>query len=106
MELARQAQGRLPEGPLSKDTAKATPTRDSKADPSKPKRPRKRPALAAVPDDEEDTSERSVEPAPLPSPSATARPVVSPLPDARLSEENGGSPRRRRELPPYLRVVK
>jgi stringent starvation protein B len=110
-EVAQQAQGRLGDGVVPKDTAKASPARDSKSDLSKPKRPRKRPALAAVPDDEEEASERSVEVGPPPSPAAAAArqvPVASPMPEARASEENGGgaAPRRRRELPPYLRVVK
>jgi stringent starvation protein B len=113
-EVAQQAQGRVGEGAPSKDTAKASAARDAKSDPSKPKRPRKRPALAAVPDDEEEALERSVESEPLPNPPVVARraPVVAPMPEARASEENssgsGGTaaPRRRRELPPYLRVVK
>jgi stringent starvation protein B len=108
-EVAQQAQGRIGDGVAPKDTAKASPARDSKSDLSKPKRPRRRPALAAVPDDEDEASERSVEVEPPPNASVAARqvPVASPMPEARASEESGGAaPRRRRELPPYLRVVK
>jgi stringent starvation protein B len=114
-EVAQQAQGRVGDGTATKDTAKASSARDSKSDPSKPKRPRKRPALTAVPDEEEETVERSLEAEPLPSPPVAARrvpAVAPPMPEARASEENSGGvggtavPRRRRELPPYLRVVK
>ncbi len=112
-EVARQAQGRAAVNPEAKEAAKPSPPRDTKSsDPSKPKRPRKRPALAAVPDDEEEEAlEAAAEAPPPPGPAsaAAARPAVVPLPEARSSDEGGAAsnaPRRRRELPPYLRVVK
>jgi stringent starvation protein B len=103
-EVARQAQGRGAEQPRKELPKPGVPpmreVRDSKPDASKPKRPRKRPSLAAVPDDEAvpplkpQATNRA-----MPSP---VRPVVAPLPSTRII----GPTRKRRELPPYLRVVK
>jgi stringent starvation protein B len=69
-------------------------------DAAKPKRPRKRPALGAVPDgngEEAVVAAKAARPSPPPAqrPRASAQPL--------RSAETG---RKRRELPPYLRVVK
>jgi stringent starvation protein B len=105
-EVARQAQGRGPDGALRKELPKpGVPSmRDPKADARPAKRTRKRPALAAVPDGDE--------PVPPMPPKATqagrsapspVRPVVAPAPTPRIV---AGATRKKRELPPYLRVVK
>jgi len=108
-DVARQAQVRPVESAPRKETPQPRP-RAAKAvaavESPKPKRPRKRPALAAVPDGE------AVAPPPkvgVPARAAAApvRPSVSPLPSAAPRSAQGGASRsKRRELPPYLRVVK
>jgi hypothetical protein len=112
-DVARQAQVRPVEAPPRKEPAPRPVQgreRVAKAvaavDGPKPKRPRKRPALAAVPDGE------AAVPAKLGSaaratPPPSARPAVSPLPQAAPRSAGGASRnKQRRELPPYLRVVK
>jgi hypothetical protein len=126
-EVARQAQVRAVDGGAQKEaprpapalapvpedgTAPASPERgrnlkDGKAEANKPKRARKRPPLAAVSDDG---------PAPAPKRAAkpvrqervekeevVAAPVVAPVQAARPAV---GAAKKKRELPPYLRVVK
>jgi stringent starvation protein B len=100
-EVARQAQGRTTDAAGRKDGPKPILTRDAKADAPKPKRSRKRAVLAAVPGDEAKSAarpmiaERSAAPSrPVVATPAPAHPVAAP------------TPRRKRELPPYLRIVK
>ena len=118
-EVARQAQVARPraaESALKRDTKEAPKALEevrSEA-PAKPKRPRKRPALAAVPD----------EPAPAPAANkktaakprgeraeagggpAASRPAVAPVPSRPAAPAAGAGARKKRELPPYRRVVK
>ena len=109
-EVAKQAQGRTPEGaPRSikelPKTGAPSVVREAKTDGAgKPKRRRKRPSLAAVPDSED------LAPPPLKPPAGSSRasaspvrPVVAPAPTPRPV---AGPTRKKRELPPYLRVVK
>jgi stringent starvation protein B len=109
-EVAKQAQGRGPEAAARKEMPKpaASPVREAREakveTTAKTKRTRKRPPLSAVPDAEE-----LVGP-PLKSPTGAGRaspspvrPVVAPAPTPRPV---AGPTRKRRELPPYLRVVK
>ena len=109
-EVARQAQGRPAESAPRKDAPKpiaasvreGRDTREAKPDAPKAKRTRKRPALSAVPDgaagatSSGKTSSGRASPSPL-------RPVVAPSPRPRPV---AGPTRKKRELPPYLRVVK
>jgi hypothetical protein len=130
-EVARQAQVRAVDGGAQKEAARPAPVlsaapspeKEAKAEVVKPKRPRKRPALAAVSD----------EASPAPSPKrATAKQVrpervekeevaevpdgTSPAPPARGRDQvlapvqaarpAAGAAKKKRELPPYLRVVK
>ncbi|MBV9945333.1 MAG: hypothetical protein JOZ69_00615, partial [Myxococcales bacterium] len=110
-EVARQAQRAVePPPPPPKEPPKvavAAVAREPKADPPKPKRARKRPPLAAV---EGEASPESAAPKPRAaaaerpartSPATAPRPVESP---ARASR--GSVKKKRKELPPYLRVVK
>jgi stringent starvation protein B len=105
VEVARQAQGRAGETPPRKEQPKAAAQpREPKAEGApKPKRTRKRPALAAVPD-----GEAPAAPKPIKAPSAeraapSPRPLIAPVPATR---PNAGASRKKRELPPYLRIVK
>jgi stringent starvation protein B len=153
-EVARQAQVRAVDGNARKDApSKPGAEKEAKAELPKPRRPRKRPPLAAVPDaegpaglDEEGQTEPAAQQskqagesapsaqgappqgkkapktrAPLAERSASAhagqggqggsggsqggspRPVVAPAPLLRPASSGG---RKKRELPPYLRVVK
>jgi stringent starvation protein B len=105
-EVARQAQVRVIDGGAEKETPRQTLARAPKADAQKAKRPRKRPILAAVSDaDGRDgavkpaKSSRSAERTAHANQAAAQRPVAAaPAPR--------GSRKRKRELPPYLRVVK
>jgi stringent starvation protein B len=84
------------------------PAEDSKTDLStKSKKPRKRAPLAAVADEEPAAPPSKPKPAvaaaPQPAPPAPSSPAVpAPAP----SRPAVGAPRKKRELPPYLRVVK
>jgi stringent starvation protein B len=109
-EVAKQAQGRATDAAARKEVPKPgvpAVAREAKADaatPGKAKRRRKRPSLAAVPDTE-DVAPPPLKPPPG-SPRAQAspvRPVVAPAPTPRPV---AGPTRKKRELPPYLRVVK
>ncbi len=111
-DVARQAQVRPVEAPPARKepAPRAVPGRErapkaiAAVEGSKAKRPRKRPALAAVPDGEVGL------PAKLGAPgraaSAPVRPSVAPVQGAVAPRSAGGASRKRRELPPYLRVVK
>jgi stringent starvation protein B len=114
-DVARQAQVRPVEAPAParKESApRPVPGRERVAakaaasDAPKPKRSRKRPALAAVPDGEAAAPTKTGTTARAAS--APARPAVTPIgaPPARSNGAARGSSSKKRELPPYLRVVK
>jgi hypothetical protein len=99
-------EGAAPDAPAGAAPAAGSP---------KPKRPRKRPVLAAVADaggqerasGGQGKSVRSVEAgerAPQTARAISPRPSVTPAPAPRSAA--GGARKRKRELPPYLRVVK
>jgi stringent starvation protein B len=107
-EVARQAQVRAVDTAARKQPpAKPGVEKEAKAESAKPKRPRKRASLAAVPDGDGQPKKPKASRAPLAergsSQQTAPRPVVAPAPPSRPA---GNGPRRRRELPPYLRVVK
>jgi hypothetical protein len=104
VEVARQGESRE-QGPSSrKDAPKAVPAVEGQAEAPKAKRPRKRPMLGAVPDVEvrEATSGKAARSGQGGAPS---RPAVSPAPMLRPVRPAAPT-RKKRELPPYLRVVK
>jgi stringent starvation protein B len=109
-EVARQAQVRAVDSTARKEAPvkpSAAAEKDAKADGAKPKRPRKRAPLAAVPDGDAQKKAPKTPRAPLAPerPAAlqgASRPVVAPAPASRP----GNGARKKRELPPYLRVVK
>jgi stringent starvation protein B len=103
-EVARQGESRE-QGPSSrKDAPKAVPAAESQAEAPKAKRSRKRPMLGAVPNVEvrEATSGKAARSGQGAAPS---RPAVSPAPMLRPVRPAAPT-RKKRELPPYLRVVK
>lgn len=104
VEVARQAQGRAAEpSQPRKETPKPSATRESKPEPGpKPKRARKRPPLAAVPDGGS-LPAKPVKPAAAERTPPSPRPAIAPVPSTRPTP---GNSRKKRELPPYLRVVK
>jgi stringent starvation protein B len=106
-EVAKQAQGRATDASARKELPKPgvppmpRETKVADATPGKAKRKRKRPSLSAVPDAEDvmpplKPSSGRASPSPV-------RPVVAPAPTPRPV---AGPTRKKRELPPYLRVVK
>jgi len=107
-EVARHAQGRGADGAVRKEAPKpglqAREGRDSSRPEAraKPKRSRKRPVLAAVPDGD-DVAAPAVKASSGRTAPAPIRPIVAPSPAPRTIV---GPTRKRRELPPYLRVVK
>jgi stringent starvation protein B len=116
VEISRQATPpRAVEAPARKreESWKAEPASDAKADGgAKGKKRGKRPALAAVAADDAPPPSKPAKPARAPQPavqpvasvhSADAPPVVPPAAPSRPAV---GAPRKKRELPPYLRVVK
>jgi stringent starvation protein B len=118
-EVAMQAQGRVAEAPPRKEIPpKAAPPRDApKPEATKPKRPRKRPALAAVEEidaaaaatgGEVPTEAHPERPPPAAARAAVPAPSPAPASVAEAKSRNAaGAPRKpKRELPPYLRVVK
>jgi hypothetical protein len=113
-DVARQAQVRPVEAPPRKEPApRSLPGRERAAkgvvaavEGPKAKRPRKRPPLAAVPDSEVGAPAK-LGASPSRASAAPVRPNVAPLPQAAAPRATGGASRsKRRELPPYLRVVK
>jgi hypothetical protein len=105
-EVARQAQVRAVDSGARKEApSKPGLEKEAKAEAAKPKRARKRAALAAVPDGDEQPKKPKAPRAPIGERGATAapRPVVAPAP---ISRPAGNGARKKRELPPYLRVVK
>ncbi|HEV3194374.1 MAG TPA: hypothetical protein VGY54_27940 [Polyangiaceae bacterium] len=103
-EVARQAQGRAADNASRKEPAKLSAAREPKADSQKPRRARKRPALAAVPGGDDGAASRPAKSASLDrSAGLPTRAVIAPAPSSR---PNNSTARKKRELPPYLRVVK
>jgi hypothetical protein len=101
VEVARSAQDRAPDAAARRVPPKAAPSREAKAAAAKPKRVRKRPPLAAVPNGAEALAS---EPSPLQRRATVQqKPAIVQAPAA---ERAAGTTRKRRELPPYLRVVK
>jgi stringent starvation protein B len=116
-EVARQAQVRAVDAEAKREAKPAVEAvKEAKPESAKPKRVRtKRASLAAVPDEEVarpkkapkpvlTRGERIVEkekpaPRPVAAPAPAPAPAVTPRPAA-------GPARKKRELPPYLRVVK
>ncbi len=107
VEVTRSAQERAPEGAARRPAPTKGPSaREGKVDTSKAKRVRKRPALAAVPNAVEAASGSS-RPQVERRASFQGKPAIAPAPAAPSSQHAAaGSTRKRRELPPYLRVVK
>jgi stringent starvation protein B len=116
VEVSRQAAPpRAVESPARKEREgwKAEPASEGKAEGAgKPKKPRKRPALAAVADEEIPSappsapSSKPAKPVRTPQPVQAAAPSSPVIPPAAPSRPAVGAPRKKRELPPYLRVVK
>jgi hypothetical protein len=108
VEVARQAQERA-DGPVRREPSKPTPPpREPKVEAvAKPKRSRKRPPLAAVPGGGEDATGSRAHAKPERIAPPAARPAVAQPDVARPSASGAaGSARKKRELPPYLRIVK
>lgn len=109
VEISRQAAPpRAVETPARKrdEGWKAEPAGDAKAEGGpKGKKPRKRPALAAVADEEPPPPSKPAKPARAPQPVQVAA-VPPVVPPAAPSRPAVGASRKKRELPPYLRVVK
>jgi stringent starvation protein B len=102
-EVARQAQGRSGDGAGQKEPPKPD-GREAKSEGAKPKRVRnKKAALAAVPAEGEGTSKAQKPARAERTAVAPPRPVAAPAPSAKPAAGQG---RKKRELPPYLRVVK
>jgi hypothetical protein len=113
-EVARQAQVRAVDGGVQKEAprpaAALVPSaeKEPKAEVAKPKRPRKRASLAAVTDGAPQPKPRAAKPARSADRAekddlATAPAVAAPVQAARPA---AGAAKKKRELPPYLRVVK
>jgi stringent starvation protein B len=109
-EVAKQAQGRGPEATLRKELPKpggapVREVREAKVETTtaKTKRTRKRPPLSAVPDAEDLLPQRKAPGGSGRAGPSPVRPVVAPAPTPRPVV---GPTRKRRDLPPYLRVVK
>src|SRR5580658_1692463 len=99
-EVARQAQNQ--EQPsVRRDLPKVVPPPEAQGDAPKAKRARKRPLLGAVPDGQIREAPSS-KPARSGQATAPPRPALSPAPAVRPASPS----RKKRELPPYLRVVK
>jgi stringent starvation protein B len=125
LEVARQAQVRVVDGGAenrdsTKSAAQRDPQHDLKSDaPVKAKRARKRPALAAVSDGAEAGEKRVAAKAVKGALAGAERPVRAGQPNAaragdipgamsqsQAGQTGGGARKKKRELPPYLRVVK
>jgi len=92
---------------------KGTKEKEGKGEGAKAKRPRKRPALTAVPDTDAQASKKAKAPRAIrgePAQPASPRPVASPAPAPKRAPAPRAVPAaskgKKRELPPYLRVVK
>jgi stringent starvation protein B len=98
-EVARQADKREPALQNRKEAKPAAI--EAAAEAPKPKRPRKRASLGAVPNGDVETT--AVSPAPRASEGRSSpRPALSTSANGRAASPT----RKKRELPPYLRVVK
>jgi len=113
--LSRQGQQSPQAGPspmhavegAKKDSKPEKDIQGERAGP-KPKRARKRPPLTAVPDGDATASKKAKSPRALrgePAQAPSPRPVAAP-PAPQRSPATRASRGRKRELPPYLRVVK
>jgi hypothetical protein len=102
VEVTRNAQDRSPDSVPRRPSPKVAAAREAKPERSKPKRTRKRPVLAAVPSG---AGRAPGEPDPSVEGRVAAQqtPAIAPPP---IAERAAGATRKRRELPPYLRVVK
>jgi hypothetical protein len=98
-EVTRTAQDRGPDGAFRRPAPKAAPNLEARVEAPKPKRARKRPALAAVPRGPEPAQGERTEPVRVfrREPGGTSATAAKRAPE---------TTRKRRELPPYLRVVK
>src|SRR5882672_10566114 len=106
-EVPKQAQGRGPDASARKELPKpgvpaAREIRDSKPDVTAKTKRRKRPSLSAVPDAQDLASPALKTPSAGRASPSPVRPVVAPAPTPRPV---AGPTRKKRELPPYLRVV-
>jgi|HubBroStandDraft_1064217.scaffolds.fasta_scaffold09230_3 stringent starvation protein B len=99
VEVTRGAQDRGPDGTVRRPAPKVAPVREARAEASKPKRARKRPALAAVPNGAEPASGERSDPVRV----LRHNPAITSVTAAKRAAD---TTRKRRELPPYLRVVK
>ncbi|MGD0676774.1 MAG: ClpXP protease specificity-enhancing factor SspB [Polyangiaceae bacterium] len=106
VEVARQVQSRAGDGPTRKDPPKPSPQREAKTESPKVKRPRKRRALAAVPDQREAPTKSAQSVTAEPALAPVPRPVVAQATTTPRSSEAVSPTRKKRELPPYLRIVK
>jgi stringent starvation protein B len=100
-EVTRQAEGREQVPPARKELPKAVAVAEASANPPRAKRARKRPQLRAAPDGEaRDT--------PVSKPARSGQEVapVRPALSSAAAVRPAAPTRRKRELPPYLRVVK
>jgi hypothetical protein len=114
--LSRQGQQPAPAQPTpmrAVDGAKkGTKEKEGKGDAAKAKRPRKRAPLAAVPDVDPQVAKKAKAPRPIrgePVQAASPRPIVSPAPAPKRAPAHRApaAPKgKKRELPPYLRIVK
>jgi stringent starvation protein B len=100
-EVARQADHRHPAAAARKDPPEPVASLEASSDPPRAKRARKRPPLGAVPDIVAREASAS-KPSRSGQGTAPSRPALSPAPAVRPT----AAPRKKRELPPYLRVVK
>lgn len=109
-----QKDSRTVEGAVQRESQGALVAREPKAEGPKPKRPRKRPVLAAVADAGPQDAGAGAKPVKAvraaadrpsrPGQGIAPRAAVTPAPPLRPS--TGGTRKKRKELPPYLRVVK
>jgi len=115
--LSRQGQQPAPAQPTpmrAVDGArKGTKEKDARGESAKAKRPRKRAPLAAVPDGDSQLGKKAKGPRAIrgePPLAATPRAVVSPAPAPKRPPGQRSAPTaskgKKRELPPYLRIVK
>jgi stringent starvation protein B len=108
-EVAKQAQGRGTEAAARKEVPKpgmpsSREAAERKSDAAgKTRRQRKRPPLSAVPDVDALPSVKTTPASSGRAAPSPVRPVVAPTPAPRPV---AGPTRKKRELPPYLRVVK
>jgi stringent starvation protein B len=110
-EVARQAQVRAVDAPVPKEPPKpAAVVREPKVEAAaaRPKRARKRPVLSAVGEaTSSETPSTKVARAPERAPRANAAsPAARPAAEAPVRAPRGARKKTKKELPPYLRVVK